>query len=129
MSFDDTLPPAARRELDAIDAALAGDPVPPDLTELGSLALALRDERPAPAADFAHDLDARAAAGFPRRRRLAALRAKRRRAPLLIPGTLVAGLAAAVIAVVVVGGGSGGTPPSGGGDRAASSAAGSATSS
>src|SRR3954465_8185178 len=69
----DALPPEVQRELDAIDAALAGRPVDHELTELGALALALRDERAEPSREFGADLDRRAAAGFqrPRRRRFA----------------------------------------------------------
>ena len=52
------LSPAAVRELDAIDRALAGDPVDPDLSELRDLALALRDERPEPADGFLLELEA-----------------------------------------------------------------------
>ncbi len=42
----DALPPDIQRELDAIDAALGGRPVEPELTELGALAVALREEMP-----------------------------------------------------------------------------------
>ena len=62
MSTPDTL----ARELAALDDALAGLPVDPDLTDLAELAVALRDERPAPDPAFARDLDARAERGFPR---------------------------------------------------------------
>jgi hypothetical protein len=54
-----------RRELEALDAALAGGPVDPRDEELASLAVALRDERPAPRPEFALDLDLRARDGFP----------------------------------------------------------------
>ena len=40
--------PETRRELEALDAALAGLPVDPRDEELASLAVALRDERPLP---------------------------------------------------------------------------------
>ena len=58
------LPDDAARELEALDAALAGRPVDDDLAELAELAVELRDERPLPADGFARDLDARARAGF-----------------------------------------------------------------
>ena len=47
------LTPDVERELAAIDDALAGRRVAPDLTELGELALALREERPRPGATSA----------------------------------------------------------------------------
>jgi hypothetical protein len=100
----DALPEEVRRELEAIDAALAGEPVDPELTDLGRLALALREERPDPRPAFTRDLDSRAAAGFPRRRRLAALREKLRAAPMLVPGTALAGLIAFAVVVSVVSG-------------------------
>ena len=52
------------RELAALDDALAGRPVAPDLTELGELALALRDERPEPSPEFGQKLDEKVARGF-----------------------------------------------------------------
>src|SRR5215207_4908172 len=61
------LSPAVERELAALDDALAGRPVEPDLTELGELALLLREERPAPSDGFGRHLDHRAARGFPGR--------------------------------------------------------------
>src|SRR6185436_10363362 len=61
---DSALPDDVVRELAAIDAALAGEPVEYDLHELAELSLTLRDERPAPSAGFAAELDELAAAGF-----------------------------------------------------------------
>jgi hypothetical protein len=58
--------PQVERELDAIDAALAGRPVEPELTELGALAIALREERPEGDPVWVRELDSRAAAGFPK---------------------------------------------------------------
>src|ERR687893_154989 len=52
------------RELAALDDALAGRRVPPDLTELGELALALREERPEPSPTFGRALDAKVQRGF-----------------------------------------------------------------
>jgi hypothetical protein len=63
---DDTLDPQVERELAALDAALAGEPVDPDLAELAELALAARAARPEISSEFAARLDGRAAAGFPR---------------------------------------------------------------
>jgi hypothetical protein len=66
------LTPDVERELDALDDALAGRRVAPDLTELGELALALREDRPRPSPTFGPALDAKMARGFrdpdPRRR-------------------------------------------------------------
>ncbi len=60
------LTPEAAAELAALEAALAGAPVAPEHADLADLVLALRDERPRPADDFARTLDERAAASFPR---------------------------------------------------------------
>jgi hypothetical protein len=102
-----TLPADVARELDALDAALAGDPVPADLGDLAALALTLRDDRPATGTAFASRLDARAAAGFP-------VQAAGRRAPgrsrrtWAGAGILASGAAAAVLAVSLTGGGTDG---------------------
>lgn len=57
--------PETRRELDALDAALAGRPVDPRDHELAALAVAVAAERPEPRPEFALDLDLRARDGFP----------------------------------------------------------------
>jgi hypothetical protein len=54
----------AQRELEALEAAVRGEPVAPEHQALAELALALREERPRPNAEFARALDARAAHGF-----------------------------------------------------------------
>jgi hypothetical protein len=54
----------ARRDLEALDRALAGDPVDPDLDGVATLARELRAARPQAAARFAAELDDRIAAGF-----------------------------------------------------------------
>ncbi len=61
------LDPDVERELGAIDHALAGEPVDPDLAGLASLVQELRDERPEPSAAMETRLDALAADGFPPR--------------------------------------------------------------
>jgi hypothetical protein len=61
------LTPDVERELAALDDALAGRRVAPDLTELGELALALREERPRPTEGFGRTLDTRVERGFPGR--------------------------------------------------------------
>jgi len=58
------LTPEIERELAALDDALAGRRVAPDLTELGELALTLRDERPRPSESFGRSLDERMERGF-----------------------------------------------------------------
>src|SRR5829696_4064546 len=93
----DALPPEVQRELDAIDAALAGRPVDAELTEIGALAVALREDRPEPSASFAADLDRRTAAGFARPRRRDRAVALWRRSNVLAPA-----LAAALLLVAVV---------------------------
>jgi hypothetical protein len=113
MTADDVLTPEVRRDLEAVDAALAGDPAA-ELTDLGRLALDLRAERPEPRPGFTAGLDARAAGGFPRRRRpgaLAGLRERLRATPLLVPGTALAGLVAVAVAVGVLSSGGGGEVP------------------
>lgn len=101
----DHLTPDVERELAALDDALAGRPVAPDLSELGELALLLREDRPRPTASFGAGLDARVQRGFssggPRRR------ASRRRwaawgawtAPAL--GVAATALLVAVVALTV----------------------------
>ncbi|MGH2978893.1 MAG: DUF4349 domain-containing protein, partial [Solirubrobacterales bacterium] len=68
------LDPETTRELEALDAALAGLPIEPRDEELASLAVALRDERPVPRPEFALDLDLRAREGFETTARAARLR-------------------------------------------------------
>ena len=50
---EDTLDPMVERELAALDAALAGEPVDPDLAGLAELALAARAARPVISSEFA----------------------------------------------------------------------------
>jgi uncharacterized protein DUF4349 len=91
-------PETLTRELAALDDALAGRPVDPDLADLAELAILVRDERPAPDPAFANSLDERARRGFPRT-------AKRRGAFAWPKFTLPAlGVAASVLLVVVIAG-------------------------
>jgi hypothetical protein len=64
---DMPLDPEVERELQAIDHALAGQRVDPDLEELALLAAELRAERPEPGAEAAELLDELAANRFPPR--------------------------------------------------------------
>ena len=104
-------PETLDRELAALDDALAGRPVDPDLADLAELAVLVRDERSTPDPAFASSLDERARAGFPRP-------AKKRRMPafswpkITLPAL---GLAASVFLVVVIAT----SIPSGGGDDSA----------
>lgn len=112
------LTPDIERELAALDDALAGRRVAPDLNDLGELALALRDERPAPGPSFGHELDANVARGFrdPDPRRRASGRSWWARL-LTVPAF---GMAAAVLVVaVIVAGGQLGDGDSGGGGSSA----------
>lgn len=59
------LDPGIRRDLEALDAALAGRPLPREQEDLAALVVALREERPEPRPEFALDLDLRARDGFP----------------------------------------------------------------
>src|SRR6478609_4449963 len=58
------LDPRAERELEAIDRALAGRDVEPDLADWAELAEMLRDERPEPDPEWAAELDEAAAERF-----------------------------------------------------------------
>jgi hypothetical protein len=113
-------PETLTRELAALDDALAGRPVDPDLADLAELAILVRDERPAPDPAFAYSLDERARRGFPH--------TPKRRAFTWPKFTLPAlGLAASVFLVVVIAtsmpSGGGGGDESGAGGSSASKAA------
>src|SRR6476661_5453035 len=60
----DAMSPDVQRELEALDAALAGERVGPNFAELRDFALALRSERAVARPRFASELDTRAEAGF-----------------------------------------------------------------
>lgn len=55
---------ATTRDLAAVDAALAGDPVDRDLAELAELSLLLQAERPKPSSSFTDDLDSLVSRAF-----------------------------------------------------------------
>jgi hypothetical protein len=102
------LEPRVERELEALEAALAGRAVEPELAEVAAFATELRAARPTPTEEFAARLDARAGEGFSGaeggRGRAASLRARIRSAPLrrrLMPLGATA-LAAVVVATAIV---------------------------
>jgi Domain of unknown function (DUF4349) len=115
------LSPDVERELEALDDALAGRRVAPDLTELGELALLLREDRPHPSDGFGRELDHRAAHGFPKGDPRTRASGRRWLAWHQWMGpSLAAGLAALAIAVVVAF--PSGSDESGGGGAAETSA-------
>src|SRR5205085_10441931 len=91
------------RELAALDAALAGESVDPDLTGLAELAVAARAARSEPSPALAASLDSRVAEGFPRPPRfvdrVAAPFVALRQRHLLLPAL---GAVTSVVLVVVV---------------------------
>jgi hypothetical protein len=105
---DDTLTPEMIRELAALDAALAGEPVEPDLADLAELTALLREERPEPDPTFARALDDRVTRGFPRRAQGRAVPAPHGAARLrgwlsgALRSPLALGSAATVVVVAVV---------------------------
>lgn len=58
------LEPRAERELDAVDRALAGREVDPELADWSELTALLSEQRPEPAPGWTEELDRRVAAGF-----------------------------------------------------------------
>jgi hypothetical protein len=104
MRRPDVLDPEVARELDALDAAVAGEAVSPEFEELASLARAVRAERPAVDDGFAERMDERAASGFASARSSRPSRAMgwlrtRPSQRLLLPAL---GAAASVLAALVV---------------------------
>jgi hypothetical protein len=121
MRAPDTLPPEVQRDLDAMEAAIAGRPHDGGDAVLAELAAVLADDRPAPDPEWARTLDVRAAQGFDKHAPFQPQRARKRRPPrsFLAPAL---GLAACGLLAVVIGlGGFGsasndhGSPGSGGG--------------
>src|SRR5215218_9509628 len=96
-------PETLTRELAALDDALAGRPVDPDLADLADLAVLVRDERPVPDPAFARSLDVRAERGFPRAARKRRFTWPKVTLPAL--GVAVSMLLVVVIATSVPGGG------------------------
>ena len=98
MRRSDPLTPAAARELDALDRALAGEAVDPDLHELAQLVADVRATAPELSPALAARLERDIADGFPAP--AARPRLRRPRRWVLLPAAGV--LAAALIALVVV---------------------------
>jgi hypothetical protein len=101
----DTLTPEQERELEAIDRALAGEPVELELRELEELVLDIRATAPAPSPGFAARLEQEVREGFPAAgqqpaRRRPARWPRTRRRWLLLPA--LGSLAAVLVALVVV---------------------------
>lgn len=63
---DEALSAEAERELEALERALAGDPVDREFEQLAALATDLRAERPAPGGDWSRELDRQVESGFGR---------------------------------------------------------------
>jgi hypothetical protein len=105
---DSTLDPAVAAELEALEAALAGDPAAEP--ELAALVRDVRAQAPTMEPGVRARLDGRVAEGFAK-----APRRKPQRRRSLVPALGVAGcVLAAIVAVVVAGGGGGGNGSSGG---------------
>jgi hypothetical protein len=61
---DEPLDPQVERELEAVDGALGGRSVDPDLQELAELTALIADERPEPTPEWSAELDERVVARF-----------------------------------------------------------------
>jgi hypothetical protein len=96
--LDDTpIDPDVAASLDAIDAALAGEPVDPSHAEVAELALLLAADRPQIAPGAARELDDRVRTRFG-----ASVGPKRRRAwPMMLGSMAAAAVAVAVVALVL----------------------------
>jgi hypothetical protein len=86
------------RELEALERALAGDPVDADMSELEDLVHDIRAAAPPMSPGFAARLERQVADGFP----ASGERPARRRPPRLVLLGVAGSLAAAVVALVVV---------------------------
>lgn len=102
----DTLTPEQEQELEAIDRALAGEPVEFELRELEELVLDIRATAPEMTPAFAARLEHEVSEGFPTPREPPALVRRPGRRWLLLPA--VGSLTAVLVALVVVFGSGGG---------------------
>jgi peptidoglycan hydrolase-like protein with peptidoglycan-binding domain len=112
MRHRDPLTPDELRELDALDRALAGEPVDADLRELDELVHAVRATAPAMSPAFAARLERELADGFATPGPHAKVRRPRRWMLLPAIGTLAVALAALVVALGQGGGDGATTGPS-----------------
>jgi hypothetical protein len=115
----DPLTPDEARELDALDRALAGEPVDADLRDLEELVRDLRASAPEMSPAFAGALERDVAAGFPRSVTRPRLRRPRRWVLLPAVGTLAVALVALVVVLGRGGEGASTTTSSSGGGTAA----------
>src|SRR4051812_48480489 len=124
MRAPDTLPPAVQRDLDAMDAAVAGRAPDGGDALLAELAALLPEDRPAPDPQWARTLDTRAAAGFAKP---GGARARRRLTPrwFAAPAAGLAACAAIALAISLAGAPSQSGENSGGGGSASSTSGGS----
>lgn len=125
MRHREPLTPEQERDLEALDRALAGDPVAFDLRELEDLVRDVRATAPEMTPAFAARLEQEVADGFPSSQEPPPLRVRRPWAGgrwVLLPAA--GSLAAVLVALVVVlGGGTGPQTMSAGGDDSAASEA------
>jgi hypothetical protein len=98
------LTPVQMRELEAVDRALAGEPVDADLRELEDLALDIRANAPQMTPAFAAALEHRVSEGFPTQPESTIPRRRRRRWILVPAAGILATVAVALVAVVGPGG-------------------------
>ena len=121
-------PETLTRELAALDDALAGRPVDPDLADLAEFAAFVRDDRQEPGPEFTRSLDARVERGFPRAAKRRAFAWPKFTMPAL--GVAASALLVVVIATSIPGGGgstdegSSGSSSGGAGSSASSGSAG-----
>ena len=108
------LSPAAIRDLEALDRALAGQTLAAEYGDLETLVRAVRDDTPPRDDESARRLERRVVQGFPRAGRVGRVRARllalgaRQRAVALAFGTGLAAVAAVVVVLVSAGGSGGG---------------------
>jgi hypothetical protein len=110
MRRPDSLNPDEARELDALERALAGEPVDPDLRELEQLVHDIRATAPEMSPGLYARLERDAADGFPEPQARAAVRRPRRWLFLPAGGVLAAALVALVVVLANGGGANPATP-------------------
>ncbi len=101
----DSLSPEDERELDALDRALAGEPVDADLRDFEDLVHDIRATAPEMSPGFAASLEHRVSEGFPATDEHPAPRSPRRWVLFPAAGALCAALVALVVVLGTIGGG------------------------